>query len=388
MADLQLEAHQLPGPCDNPAALRCDYFVRSSATQAKDVLVFKLAFAEGQPMGYMTTDFWANYDRIWVQPMYFLVTKWDAEAPAANRLQEPDGTPAGAIFSVGPDSAFYSPFWSVFYVVVPPGTTPGTYTSARQLFDAGLPMHPGANRFASIAPATVDLPDEQDVTGQYQSITSVDQSMFSVDINDYLLPAANPKSLADTQFSRMLASATRSRSGWIDGRPVEYLDFGPDNFTANAAQEVQDVPLYVFRYRKADGTDDFLGAPNVGGVAPPFSGVGGYVSATNRPHFGGLWRLYLANLPPGAAMLDKSMATSPLSGSVPELLKDRVLRVALNGVSCFPLLKSSEGATDNCTWLDSQRALEANLGPSALGRTGLQPACPFVMWNMVAVPDK
>ena len=380
MADLQDESHR--GDCDNPAGLGCQYFVMPSATQAKDVLVFKLAFSEGQPMGYMTTDFWANYDRIWVQPLYFLVTAWNQAAPMSNRLKESDGvTPAGAIFSVGPDSAFYSPFWSVFYVEVPPGTPAGKYTSARQLFDEGLPMHPGANRFASIAPAGVDLPDQQDITAFYRA-------MFDVDVNDYLMPLANPEPPTDTQFSRMLASAKRSPTGWIDGRPVEYLDFGPDNFSANAALEVQDVPLYVFRYRKADGSYDLLGAPNVGGVAPAFSGVGGFVSAANRPQFGGLWRLYLVNLPSGAAMLDKKMASNPVTGALPDRLKDRVLRVALNGDSCFPLLTSSEGLTDNCTWLDSQRALEVNLGRSALVPTGLQPACPFVMWRKIAVPDR
>ena len=70
------------------------------------------------------------------------------------------------------------------------------------------------------------------------------------------------------------------------------------------------------------------------------------------------------------------------------LQNPRMLRVALNGDSCFPLLTSSEGLTDNCTWLDSQRALEVNLGRSALVPTGLQPACPFVMWRKVAVPDR
>ena len=207
------------------------------------MLVFKLAFAEGEPMGYITTDFWANYDRIWLQPMYFLVTKWDELAPKVNRLtEEGTMTPVGPIFSVGPDSAFYSPFWSVFYVEVPPGTPSGKYTSARQLFEDGLVMHQGANRFASIAPTSVDLPNPQDITQLYQDL-------FKINVNDYLLPIATPESTADTPLARVAASAKRFPYGWIDGVSVPYFDFGTDNFVANAAREVQDVPLYVFTHR-------------------------------------------------------------------------------------------------------------------------------------------
>src|SRR5206468_2175836 len=106
------------------------------AASSGSVVNFKLAFSEHQPMGYMTTDFWANYDRVWLQPMYILVIAWDDKPPAANRLVDENMVPVDPIFSIGPQSAFYSPFWSTFYVVVPATTPPGKYTSARQLFEA------------------------------------------------------------------------------------------------------------------------------------------------------------------------------------------------------------------------------------------------------------
>jgi hypothetical protein len=62
------------------------------------------------------------------------------------------------------------------------------------------------------------------------------------------------------------------------------------------------------------------------------------------------------------------------------------MRVALNATTCFPVLASSSGAMDTCIWLDSQKALEDNLATSAFTRTGLQPACPFVMWKRGGVP--
>lgn len=386
MADLQLESKR--ADCANPAGLACNYFVRTASDH--DYLVLKLAFAEGQPMAYMTTDFWANYDRIWLQPMYFLVTKWDQEAPLANRLKEADGSmiPAGPIFSVGPGSVFYSPFWSVFYVEVPAGTTPGTYTSARQLFEGGLVMHQGANRFASIGPESVHLPSKDEIRGIYEQ-RQPDQpdDNLTVTVGDYLAPLTAPMPGETEQLDRVLKSSIAA-SGWLDGAPVAYVDFGTDNFVADAAQVVQDVPLFVFTHRKSDGTVGLLGAPNVGGVGEPFSGAAGHVSPEGRPQFGGLWRLWFVNLPQAAEMLDKIGATGAADGVVPDVLKDRLTRVALNADHCFPLLRTSNGAMDTCTWLDSQKALEDNFAPSAFARTGLQPACPFVVFKKLAVPYK
>jgi hypothetical protein len=385
MADLQFESRR--ADCDNPAGLPCNYFVRTASDH--DYLVFKLAFAESQPMAYMTTDFWANYDRIWLQPMYFLVTKWDQEAPLTNRLKEADGvTPAGPIFSVGTGSAFYSPFWSVFYVEVPAGTSPGTYTSARQLFEGGLIMHRGANRFASIRPATVQLPSKDEIKAIYEQ-RSPDQSddNLTVTVNDYLAPLAQLRMGETEPLDRVIKSAT-SGSGWLDGAPVGYVDFGPDNFVADAAQLVQDVPLFVFTHRVDSGAVELLGAPNVGGVGEPFTGSVGRVSPGGRPQFGGLWRLWLVNVPRTARMFDRLQATGAADGEVPVIFKDRLSRVALNGESCFAELKDTQGMTDSCVWLDSQDALERNLVPSAFTRTGLQPACPLVMWKRQAVPPQ
>jgi len=54
---------------------------------------------------------------------------------------------------------------------------------------------------------------------------------------------------------------------------VHYVDFGTDNFAANAARVVQDVPLFVFTHRRATGWSGCWARPNVGGIAEPFTGV-------------------------------------------------------------------------------------------------------------------
>ena len=373
-ADLEFEANQNPD-CHNPGGLtgvaaagsQCNYFVGQSPG-GYDYFQFKLAFSEGAPMAYITTDFWANYDRIWLQPMYFLVTAWDAQNPDDHRLAGAAGetSKSGPIFSVGTDSAFYSPFWSVFYAVVPEGTPPDKYTSARQLFDDGLVMHQGANRYASVVPGKLQLPAAADIRGVVPNLNDYFDSKLAIS--------------PDTILQQVMDSAQRF-TGWVDGAAVEYVDFGPDNFVANDAREVQDVPLFLFIRRSAGPGLDLLGAPNVGGVAPLFSELKGRVSAGLRPQFGGLWRIYLVTVPATAGML----TTDDFPGGVvPAALINRIQRVALDR-ACFVKL-ASDAMDTSCVWLDSQDAIERNIGPGGITRTGLQPACPFVMWRGTPVP--
>jgi hypothetical protein len=363
MADLQQSSHQGTA-CTNPDDLPCNYFVAPNDA-GNDVLQFKLAFSQGLPMGYITTDFWANYDRIWLQPMYFLITAWNENAPAMNRLKDSADNLVGPIFSVGPQSGFYSPYWQVFYVEVPPGTPPAKYTAARQLFDDHLIMHTGANRFASIRPSSVSLPTAADITKSWPNIGA------------YLPGGA-------ASLARVVASS-QQLTGWLDGVAVMYVDFGPDNFDVDANQVILDVPLFLFKQRGADGNLHFTpGASNVGGVAPLFSGVSGRVSASNRPQFGALWRLHVVTLPPAAKVFlqsDEDLAV--VNGGSKALLDDKVFRVALDG-SCF----TSPNAGDKCLWLDSQAAIEDNLGDKAITRTSLLPACPFVMFAGAPVPPQ
>jgi hypothetical protein len=355
MADLQASFRSDP-ICDNPAGLPCSYFV-AAGMDGHDVLQLKPCFAEGEAAAYITTDFWSDWNPILLEPMYFLVTKWDQNLPAANRLKTADDLPAGPIFSVGPGSAFYSPYWQVFYVEAPPGTVAGQYTSARQLFDDKLIMHAGPNRFASIGPADLYLPSEADISGTIARY---------LDNHDLDLP-------------KVVASSQRL-TGWIDGAPVSYVDFGPDNFSANADRVVEDVPLFLFQRRESDGSVKLLGAPNVGGVAPLFSRLPGQVSQSNRPHFGALWRLHFVTVPPSAAIfLPKTQTDLGLDPATTDRL---LLRVALNADACF----ASAAALPTCVWLDSQAAIEDNIGPRGIDRTTLEPACPFVAWHNAPVP--
>jgi len=371
MADLQASFHA-GSTCVNPAGLRCDYFVAKGAGAEGDVLQFKPAFSESAPMGYITTDFWANYPQIWLEPMYILVTAWNDKAAGVNRLRDENGKPSPPIFSIGTQSAFWSPFWQTFYVEVPLGTPSTKYTSTKQLFDDHLVMHAGPNRFASIASKGLSLPSAQDIS------TAI--------LNRAPNLSAFLKGNTDDAVAGVVASS-KPDVGWLDGVPEPFFDFGTDNFDADANQDILDVPLFLFAKYDADGVLTPTGDANVGGVAPLFSHVPGRVSAGNRPQFGALWRLHFVTLPAAARSFtaDDEAATLATSGAVVTMadLDTMVGRVALNA-ACFPDL-ATKGLTA-CTWLDSQRAIEDNLGEKAIQRTDLQPACPFVMWRGQPVP--
>ena len=248
----------------NPAGLAATTSSpRATATEG-DVLQYKPAFSEGQPMGYITTDFWANYPQIWLEPMYILVTAWNASPPAANRLLDENGKPSPPIFSIGLQSAFWSPFWQTVYVEVPAGTPSTKYTSTKQLFDDHLVMHPGPNRFASIAPTACRCRPPR-----------------HHECDHGLGPGR--RGLSGTNSVEDVVNSSKTGTGWLDGVLVPFFDFGTDNFEADANQEIQDVPLFLFVRPDANGGLMPAGIQNVGGVAPLFSHVPvGSAPATGR----------------------------------------------------------------------------------------------------------
>src|SRR5439155_12281103 len=67
------------------------------------------AYSEGEPAAYVMPELWVDFDELWVQPWYVLVTAWNGQSPTQNRAKNADGTNAAPVFDVGPNSLFYSP---------------------------------------------------------------------------------------------------------------------------------------------------------------------------------------------------------------------------------------------------------------------------------------
>ena len=383
-----------PDACaaSNPAGLPCNYFidgggVADGAGATRDVLQIKLAFSEHDASAYITTDFWQDWNEIWVEPMYVLVTKWNAADPEQNRLPSAPGSsiPSGPIFSVGTGSAFYSPYHAVTYVEVPPDTDPARYTSARQIVDAGLTMHAGPNRFCSLdatPPGAADVFAPSAAEIQHNA----DKEENDPNVHNIIAPFLKPGRTLDE-----VAAGVQRLTGWLDGQPMTYLDFGPAGYTAGGDRVVQDVPLFLFTKPNDQGVPTLIGEPNVAGIAPLFSGLPAAVAPDHRPHFGALWRIYFVLLPPAAAALTDpatQLAADVLAAVPAATIAPFVHRVVLNPTACFTSATFPKGTADMgvCQWLDSQGAIEA-LGAGALVRTTLEPACPFVMWKGFPVPN-
>src|SRR5262249_11965030 len=147
------------------------------------------------------------------------------------------------IFSVGPGSAFYSPFWQMIYVDVPPGTADGTLTSVRQILDGHYPLHPAKGWVAPLAPKET-------------------------------------LALAST----MLPSGGRKPgTGWLDGASIPYVQFPSAPFGWDDDLAVVEVPIFHFVFLREDGTLVEPDIPSVLGTGPLFSHTPPPVDMNSNP---------------------------------------------------------------------------------------------------------
>jgi hypothetical protein len=333
-------------------------------------LVITPTLTESYLSAYVTTEVWSNFDRVWMQPMYVPVVGWQDEQPQPLRDGAGHWQP---IFSVGPSSGFYSPFWQTVYVDVPPATTAGTLTSARQILDAGYTLHPLEGRVMSLGPA--------DVVG-----------------------LANPTSMD---------GGPKVGIGWLDGGTAPYLDFGPSTFQWDQSNVVLETPLYVLLLRDAAGALHAFDLQTVSGSGPPYSGTVAKVDGLGQPLYGSYWRVYTAVVPPGARVfapppsdLYDALAaagvpmvktySADVMGASSAVIGPFVGRVALNpgdpdaGVGgCFDTaaqVAAAPGATGSiCQWIDAQATIESDLDPSVIEATAITLTAPFVSYHGEAV---
>ena len=333
-----------------PLLLLSPPYGSAAVNQSSDVdgLTIFPAFVDARPAAYVTTELWDQFPRVWAQPVYQLVTAIDpltGPVPLAGALP---------IFSIPPGSRFYSPFWTIEYVIVP-ASFAGSLTSVGEVMNSGLSIVPGPNVYRSIAPAGLGL-----------------------------ARTAGNKPVRPLTFDDLVNRLPQQ--GWLEGAQVSYLEWGRDRFRIDDRRVVQETVLYQFALRGKDGTPVALDLPRVGGTgafrAPrPVDAPGGV------PQFGALWHEYTVTLAtrPGDALpgifVPKSLvalraavalaagaALVPTPGPVAESAPERdqfILRVALDG-TCF----SAGDFPLGCTWLDTQANIENNLPAAAFTDTG------------------
>jgi hypothetical protein len=350
-----------------------DYVTKVGDTVA---LTLRETWTHGYRSGYVTTELWSGFDEVWVQPMFVPITGFSAAGPAVVKDGDDVWHP---IFSVGPDSAFYSPYWEMVYFQVPAGTRFDAYKSARDVLDAGLPLFPRRGKPIAIVPKPVVLPAEV--------------------ASDPMVPVSDRK-----------IGTPKQGFGYLDGEEVATVEFDAQTFTWNDERVVDEIPLFVLLWRRPDGALERLDVPTVAGTGPLYENRPVDVSDETHPRYGAYWRVYTVELPPSArvfvppkhaafvslpAMMPPATYGDELSAEMDLRFLDPWLgRVALNGAAadgyphgCFGKYEwlTGDDAEYACQWLDSQPAIEQALSPLAIKKTELVVTCPFVSYHDKAV---
>jgi hypothetical protein len=305
------------------------------------------AFSEGQPAAYVLPELWVDFDRVWAQPWYTLLTAWDAKSPSQNRVKNMDGTNAPPVFDVGPDSLFYSPLWLNDYVVIPEGADPTTYTSADQFFDQNLPVYQGPAWTYSVRPDDVKL-----------SASPVVHPYLQTPVASFL---------------------TEYPVSWVDGKSMGYFNEGSNNFKFDDALVVEEVPLFELAVRGADGNPQSLHAPRVMGSGPlfarrPADAPGG------RPRFGAYSRITFAVTSASAAAFDPETypdAAALLAAATPPIDPQAYRGRVATDAACFAKPEFPAG----CTWLDSQARIEDAVGAGGVVPTEVTACSPLVFYG-------
>jgi hypothetical protein len=322
-------------------------------------LVTAASWADGYPARYMTTEVWSHFDRVWAQPMYVPVTGWNAGVPTRVVDGANNWYP---IFSVGPDSLFYSPFWQMIYVEVPEGTAYDALTSTRQILDGGYTQHPSTGWVAALSPAGV-------------------------------VPEASPS-----------IGGALPGQGWLDGEPISFIKFPAAPFGFDAELVVAEVPIFHFVFVKDDGSLAAPGLPSVLGTGPLYSNTPAPLDGNGIPSakYSAYWRVYTVVVPPTArvyAPLDSDAAAAlqaaGVSNEVPmypdlataddELTAQGLWGRVATTPGCFSTLYTAAGINNRCNYLDSQANIEKFLPAGAIVRTDVTVTCPLVSVNGAAV---
>jgi hypothetical protein len=331
----------------------------------KPTLALRRTFSEGFPSAYVTTEIWGGFPAVWVQPAYVAVTSHDErgkyEPVAVN------GAPWPTIFSVGPDSAFYGPYWEIFTFEVPPGEDVQTFRSARDVLDRGLGLRSAGGRVIALVPEELQPPAKTTSVGGPNRV-----------------------------------------EGWLGGETVHTLDFGPDTFTWNEYGVVEEAPIFAWAVRDANGDLQPLDIPTVAGEGPLYENRPAKVWGGNVPKYGSYWRLYLVEVPKSAGVFaepdDKETRDALASAKYlyagtydPALVAGignepyfgRVVanpKCLENADNADPHVPADDPSFPNCRYLDSQRKIEALIPDDKIHKTDLLVTCPFVSYWGTPVP--
>ena len=350
----QLEGRPVAPTTSFPDGLP-DLFLKPNPDgSATATLKINAAFSEGDAAAFIVPEIWLNFDVIWLQPWYVLISAWNDKSPNANRLKDPaTNMNVPPVWDVGPRSLFYSPFWAVFYAVVPPGTPSDRYTSAQRVFDDKLPIYPGPAIIYSVRPDDVVL----DMKPVHPNLPDKDMGGVS------MAPAS-----------------------FVDGEKIAYFGEGANSFRFNRDNlEIEEVPLYFLARHDVNGAVVPMGTPPIMGSGPVF-GRRPVDLAAGRPRFGSYSRFYFAVITAATAdafdpaLYPDAAALIVAKGGDPRAYLGRVAtnakKVADTDKACF----AAPDFPTACSWLDSQARVEDAAGTANIIRTEVSACSPLVFY--------
>lgn len=316
-------------------------------------------WAEGYAVGYVTTEVWSHFDQVWAQPMYVPIRGWAGAEPL--RVQDANGA-WHPIFSVGPGSLFYSPFWQIIYVLVPDSIQDGDLTSVRQVLDGGYPLFPSTGWVAALSPGEIGL---------------------------------------DTTAAPPTAGGALPGAGWLDGAPISFIKFPAAPFWFDDELVVEEIPIFHFVFVTDDGSLIAPAIPSVLGTGPLYSNRPAPLDGNGLPtaKYSAYWRVYTVKVPLTArvfALPDSRLAMDLASAGIaidatygPDVLMpadagaEAVVaslpgRIAVTPACFAQLVQANPNFSTACGYLDSQAHIEAYLPPDAIVRTDITVTCPLV----------
>jgi hypothetical protein len=337
-------------------------------------LALRETFTEGYRSEYVTTEIWAGFPAVWVQPVYIPVMGYAADG-TPNRLSFEDEHP---IFSVGLGSAFYSPYWEVHTFEVPKNDDLASFKSVRDVLDRGLNLRWGEARTMALVPDGVEPPTATDLQ--------------------------DPKN----QFVFPKIGGPTKRTGLLDGNIVHFLDFNGGTFTWDRYGVIEEAPIFVWVTRDSMGKLHALDLPTVAGTGPLYSNRPAKLWGPNQdiPKYGSYWRLYTVEVPSTAQVFaaPNDTATRDAVAVRPSLVAaayDPTItaedfsqytgRVIVNPTcvgkadNTEPSFGGDDPTMSNCRYIDSQEKIEHLLAGAAIVRTDLLVTCPFVSYRDVPV---
>lgn len=405
-------------PPSDPFFFRSPPFTASASsnTGSKPVLNLLAGLAEGRFTPYVTIELWTNdYGPVWYLPTYWMVEDDGTGAPVVDPVQKRVVAPLSpAVWTVAPPDRFYTPFWSLYFVLVPHGDVEKIRQhppkSTAEVLNLGYKMVDGPVGTWSVVP-------DIDVDPSLRPSADSGPRDPSVGMSPWMKTIARAEYNA-TSLAKMSTLSVGLNGAFYEGRSINTLFVGVNNFQTLPGYVVKPIPIFVWVDRKADGSLEPARLPSVMAHGALYANEQVALPG-GAPNWTTFWQVYQVVRPasaqpffPVVADPDDASNTDVFSGqradhaatkpsdpvsAIPNVAR-YAGRVAAKSSTCFAADQASLDAlaatlvppqslatawAKTCQFLDSQTAIETSLQQANIIDTKVSALCPMMLWAPV-----